>query len=126
MDSFIAALPFAAGLLVGMLVCLEVGRRLGIRRLANDPEGAMAGLGAIEGAVFALYGLLFVLGLVCSLVAGFGMAGSKHRSWIHIGAFSAVTVVSVFVILDIEYPRTGLIQLEAYDQVLIDLRHEMK
>jgi hypothetical protein len=54
------------------------------------------------------------------------MAGSKHRSWIHIIAFTAVTVISIFVILDIEYPRTGWIRLDAYDQVLIDLRHEMK
>jgi hypothetical protein len=58
MDSFVAAVPFAATLFLGMLACLEVGRRLGIRRIARDPDGAMAGLGAIEGGIFALYGLL--------------------------------------------------------------------
>ena len=41
-----------------MLILLEVGRRIGIRRLAKDPDGARAGFGAIEGAVLALLGLL--------------------------------------------------------------------
>ncbi len=40
------------------LILLEFGRRLGRRRLAEDPEGARAGAGAVEGAVFALFGLL--------------------------------------------------------------------
>ena len=45
-------------LFVGMLVLLEAGRRIGVHRLAKDPEGSRAGFGAIEGAVFALLGLL--------------------------------------------------------------------
>ena len=44
-------------LFLGMLV-LEVGWRIGARRLAEDPNGADAGVGAVEGAVFALLGLL--------------------------------------------------------------------
>jgi hypothetical protein len=45
-------------LLLGMLLLLEVGRRLGLRRRAQAAEGAVTGSGAIEGAVFALLGLL--------------------------------------------------------------------
>jgi hypothetical protein len=41
-----------------MLLLLEAGRRLGKRRLASDPEGARAGLGAVEGSLFGLLGLL--------------------------------------------------------------------
>jgi len=52
------ALAFAGGLLIGMLVCLEIGRRIGTRRLAQDPEGAKSGVGVVEGAVFGLLGLL--------------------------------------------------------------------
>jgi hypothetical protein len=69
--------------------------------------------------------LLFALGLACSLLAGYGMAASP-RSWPHILGFAAVTVVTVFVVLDIEYPRQGLFRADAYDQVLIDLREGMK
>jgi len=48
----------AIALFFAMLVLLEVGRRVGNKRLARDPEGARAGTGAVEGAVFALLGLL--------------------------------------------------------------------
>jgi hypothetical protein len=50
---------FSAGLLFPLtLISMEIGRRFGRRRLAEDPEGARAGAGAVEGAVFALFGLL--------------------------------------------------------------------
>lgn len=259
MDIMTEAGLFAGGLFIGMLACLEIGRRMGIHRLAKDPERAMSGLSAVEGAVFGLYalliaftfsgaparydtrrqliaeeanaigtaylrldllsadsqpalrehfrryldsrletyrklpdveaaraefaksatlqgeiwaqataatrlpashsnaamlllpalnqmiditttrtmalrihpplvifGLLFVLALLCSVLAGFGMAGSKQRSWLHILAFASITVVSVYVILDIEYPRMGFIRLDSYDQVLVELRETMK
>jgi hypothetical protein len=257
-DYKIPAVAFAVALFFGMLICLEMGRRLGIRRLAKDPLGAMSGLGAMEGAVFGIYGLLlaftfsgaparfdarrqliaeeanaigtaylrldllspesqpalrdqfrkyldsrltttrkpsreavkaalsesarlqadiwaqavaatrlpeshpdagklllpalnamidittmrtmgarshppsiifgllFALALVCSVLAGYEMAGSKQRSWIHIVAFAVVTMLSVYVALDIEYPRSGFIRLDAYDQVLLDLRASMR
>jgi hypothetical protein len=45
-------------LFFGVLSLLEVGRRIGERRLAKDPEGARASTGVVEGAVLALIGLL--------------------------------------------------------------------
>jgi hypothetical protein len=46
------------GILAGTLGAQEVGRRIGVRQMARDPEGAKAGSGAIDGAVFGLLGLL--------------------------------------------------------------------
>ncbi len=46
------------GLFFGMLILLEIGRRIGVRRTAKDSEGARVGVGAVDGAVFALLGLL--------------------------------------------------------------------
>jgi hypothetical protein len=40
--------------------------------------------------------------------------------------FALILAVTVFVIIDIEYPRTGLVQLSAFDQVLVDVRKGMK
>lgn len=48
----------SAGLFAGMLVCFEVGRRVGRARLARDPEGLTVGSGPIEAAIFGLLGLL--------------------------------------------------------------------
>jgi hypothetical protein len=49
---------FTVGFFLGMLLLLEVGRRIGMRRIARDPEGARVGVGTVDGAVFALLGLL--------------------------------------------------------------------
>jgi len=259
MDRLIAAWPFATTLLIGMLVCLEVGRRLGKRRLAADPQAAFSGIGVTQGAMFTLYGLLlaftfseatsryntriqliqeeanaigtaymrldllpndtqpplrelfreyvdsrvnvyqklpdlvaakaelsksenlqtriwtrtlavarlpdgdpdadklllpslnamfdiaatrtmaarihpppiifrllFVLALLCSVLVGYGLAESKQRNWLHLAAFAVITAISVYVILDLDYPRAGLLRLDAFDQVLIDLRENMR
>ena len=46
------------GLFLGMLLFLEVGRRLGLRRRAPAAEGTAAEGRVVEGAVFGLLGLL--------------------------------------------------------------------
>ena len=73
-----------------------------------------------------IYALLFGLGLICSLLAGYRMASGPHRSWLHILGFTIITVVIVYVVLDVEYPRTGLIRLETADRLLVNLRQNMK
>jgi hypothetical protein len=39
--------------------------------------------------------------------------------------FAFVIAVTVYVILDIEYPRLGLIRLDDFDQALVELRETM-
>ncbi len=73
-----------------------------------------------------IYLLLFVLGLICSLLAGYRMAVGQRRSWLHIVSFALITVIVIYVIVDVEYPRAGLIRLEAFDQTLIDVRASME
>lgn len=73
-----------------------------------------------------VFGLMFGLALLCALLAGYGMAGNERRSWLHLNAFAIITVISVHIVLDIEYPRAGFIRLDQYDQVLAELRQSMK
>jgi hypothetical protein len=73
-----------------------------------------------------IFCLLFVLGLGCSLLAGYGMSVNKRRNWLHIVLFVTVVVGATYTILDIEYPRRGLIRVTDYDQVLVELRDTMK
>jgi hypothetical protein len=259
MHEIVIALILALGLFAGMLILLEVGRRLGARRLTSDPEGARAGTGTVEGAVFALlglliaftftgaasrfdarrdlivqetnaigtawlrldllpasaqpairenfrqyvdsrlatyrklpdvaaakaefarsirlqgeiwtqavaagrldgapppatmlllpalnemiditttramatqmhphpaiYGMLVGLALASALLAGYAMAGGKSRSWLHIIGFPAVVAVAVYLIIDLEFPRLGLVRVDAFDQALVELRASMK
>jgi len=247
-----------AALFAGMIVLLEIGRRIGVRRIAADPEGAKSGTGAVDGAVFALLGLLiaftfsgatsrfddrrnliieetndvstaylrldllpassqpplrelfrqyldarletyqklpdiesarasydrsmelqediwqqavaaarmpeaplaantlllpalnqmfditttrtakmqmhpplvifamlFGMVLISALLAGFGMAHGKSRSWVHIIGFTLTMALAVNVIINIEFPRKGLIRVDEFDQSLRELRQGM-
>ena len=70
--------------------------------------------------------LLSGLALGCALMAGYGMAGGKGRSWTHIIGFAVVMTITLYVIIEIEYPRFGLIRVDTVDQVLVDLRKSMQ
>jgi hypothetical protein len=72
-----------------------------------------------------VYALLLGLGFICSLLAGFRMSSGQNRSWLHILGFTVLTVIIVYVMLDVEYPRAGLIRLETADQLLVNLRNHM-
>jgi hypothetical protein len=250
------ALAFAAALFAGMLGFLEIGRRLGVRRLAQDGEGARTGIGVVEGSVFgllglllaftfsgaaerfdtrrqlvveevnaignawlridimppdaqpamrdafrryldarlasyrqlldseatmkerahatrvegelwaqavaasrsgggeaaqrlllpslndmfdiaetrtlallihpprAIFGMLVLMALASGLLAGYGMAPA--RNWLHMLGFAATIAIAVYVIADLEYPRFGLIRVDAFDQSLLELRASMQ
>jgi hypothetical protein len=258
MNPAVVSAFLSLGLFLGMLACLELGRRLGVRRMAADPEGVKSGTGPVDSAVFALLGLLLaftfasaanryetrrqlileeandigtaylrldlvaeapraelqelfrqyvdsrletyrrvddppasraeyarsvelqgriwskaldaaravpspaaqqlllpalngmfdiantrraalimhqpsiifvmlILVALCGAVlAGHSLATGRARSWIHIAAFAAVTAIALYVILDLEYPRFGLIRVDALDQLLLDVRAGMK
>lgn len=72
-----------------------------------------------------IFVLLGVLALMSALLAGYAMAGSKTRSWIHTVGFAFIMSASTFIILDLEFPRLGFIRVDAFDQVLIELRQSM-
>jgi hypothetical protein len=54
------------------------------------------------------------------------MAEAKSRSWLHILAFPVVITATIYIIADLEFPRVGLIRLDAADQSFTALRQRMK
>jgi hypothetical protein len=70
--------------------------------------------------------MLAVIALATSLMAGFEMAGAKRRSWLHIAGYALIMSIAVYVILDLEFPRMGLIRVDAFDHYLVDVRASMK
>jgi hypothetical protein len=73
-----------------------------------------------------IYALLYSLGVICSLLAGYRMSIGKNRSWLHILGFVLMTVIIVYVVLDMEFPRSGLIKLAHSEGMMIELREHMK
>jgi hypothetical protein len=70
--------------------------------------------------------MLGALAMVASVMAGYGMAGGRTRSWTHVLGFMVAMTLTIYVIMDMEFPRFGLIRLDAADQVLVDLRATMQ
>lgn len=73
-----------------------------------------------------LFVMLAVMAFVSAFLAGHGMSGSKVRSWVHSIGFAGILAATVFVIMDMEFPRLGFIRVDSFDQVLVDLRQSMK
>jgi hypothetical protein len=69
--------------------------------------------------------VMILQAFICSLIAGYGMAIKKSRSWIHLTGFILVLLITLIVILDMEYPRAGFIRIDALDSLLSDLRKLM-
>jgi hypothetical protein len=69
--------------------------------------------------------MLAVMMLACALLAGYGMAGGATQSWLHVLGFAAVMTIAFYVILDLEFPRFGLIRIDWMDQLFTDLRNSM-
>ena len=70
--------------------------------------------------------LLGGLSLVCALLVGYDTAKNAARSWLHTISFAAIVSLTVYVIVDLEFPRLGLIRVDAADQALLELRESMQ
>lgn len=73
-----------------------------------------------------IYVLLLALSWIGALFAGYGMAKRGSRNWLHASLFAATLAATLYVIVDLEYPRLGLIRVDDFDQVLQDVRGSMK
>jgi hypothetical protein len=72
-----------------------------------------------------VYWLLFVFSGGAALMAGYSMKAGP-RDWMYSIALALAVTLTVYTILDVEYPRRGLIRLQQLDQTLISLRDSMK
>jgi uncharacterized membrane protein YagU involved in acid resistance len=72
-----------------------------------------------------IFAMLGALTLACSLFAGYDMAIRRHLNVLYSIAFAVVFSVTAYVIIDLEYPRLGLMQVSDSDKVLVDLRRRM-
>jgi phosphoserine phosphatase len=88
MNQILLSAAFAAALFAGLLCCLCLGWRIGRRRTRVAGDDAQTGLGAIDGSVLALIGLLMASALFAVNVS----AADALPSWEDGPAKSAITV----------------------------------
>jgi hypothetical protein len=72
-----------------------------------------------------IYLLLAGLSLLSALLAGYVMSDTKVRSWFYMLVISGTISLTFYVIMDLEFPRLGLIRIDAADQTLVDLKSSM-
>ena len=73
----------------------------------------------------AIYLTLVVLVIGSTLLAGYQMGAQPKRNWTYMVLYSVILALSMSLIEDLEYPRAGLIRVDASDHVLMDLRQTM-
>lgn len=69
--------------------------------------------------------ILILLVLLSALLVGSVMTRAHSIAWAHVLSFAFAMSVAIYLILDLEYPRHGLIRIDALDQILVDLRATM-
>jgi len=73
-----------------------------------------------------ILGALLVVALLSAIVAGHAMSVAPTRNVLHGVLFAAAVAVTIYVILDYEHPRVGLIRLDHSDEVMSELRESLK
>jgi hypothetical protein len=74
----------------------------------------------------AVYAMLALAVFISSALAGYLMSVTRVRDWMQIITFAVVLGVAMYVILDYEYPRVGLVRVDPVDQVLVEELNQMK
>jgi hypothetical protein len=73
----------------------------------------------------AVYAMLVVISLLSATLAGYGFADRTKRRWLHRLSFAGATAVSLFVTINMDHPRLGVIRMGNRDQVLQEALAEM-
>jgi hypothetical protein len=71
------------------------------------------------------YAMLALSVIVSSAVAGYAMSATGNRDWILVMAYTILVAAAIFVIIDYEYPRIGLIRIDPVDRVLMQTLDKM-
>jgi hypothetical protein len=73
--------------------------------------------------IFVLLGVLSVLG---ATLVGYSSLSNRRRTWMHPVSFALVMSLAFYVIVDLEFPRLGMIRVDAADQLLVELANSMR
>ena len=72
-----------------------------------------------------VFGMLGLLTLCGALLAGYTSAANKSRSRLHPLSYAVIMAFGIYLVLELEFPRRGLVQVEGEDRVLVELRDSM-
>lgn len=74
---------------------------------------------------YVVWAMLFALALLCAFLVGYDHAGMKTRSRFYLLVYPITMAAILWVVLDLEFPRVGVVRVEHFDQLLVSLRDTM-
>ncbi|MDR3491377.1 MAG: DUF4239 domain-containing protein [Gammaproteobacteria bacterium] len=72
-----------------------------------------------------IFVLLIGLTMLSAFLAGYSAVEKHARSSIYILIYVAMMAFIIYLIMDIEFPRVGLVRVDAFDNVLMDVRQRL-
>jgi hypothetical protein len=69
-----------------------------------------------------LFLILIGLVLFSSILVGYGISTKQRGGALHYLCYAFVVAVTLYAILDMEYPRIGIFRVERFDHILTDLK----
>jgi hypothetical protein len=72
-----------------------------------------------------VYVVLALISLVCGFLAGYEMGATEVPSRTHMFVLALILSFTFYVILDFEYPRLGLIRIDDFDKLIVQVRASM-
>jgi hypothetical protein len=72
-----------------------------------------------------IYVTLVLLFFASSFLAGLGMGDTDKYAWLHTAIFAVALTVTLYTIIDLEFPRIGILRIDRYDQALVNQRNSM-
>jgi hypothetical protein len=73
-----------------------------------------------------IFSLLLLVALVSGILAGYSLAKRGSRSIFHMLLYAAVIAATVYTVVDLDNPRSGLIRLQAADNAMTKLRDSIR
>jgi hypothetical protein len=73
-----------------------------------------------------IFAMLAITIGAAALFAGYGIASRSTHNWFFAIGVAATIAMATYVIVELEYPRLGLIRVSEMDQALVELRATMK
>lgn len=70
-----------------------------------------------------IWGMLAVTALSAAVFAGYALP--TRRNWLYVLGLAASISIAMYVTVELEYPRLGLVRVDATDRTLVDLRATM-
>jgi hypothetical protein len=74
----------------------------------------------------AIYFILALMALMTALFAGYATVQAPARNWLYMIGLSSTVSLAMWGVLELEYPRLGLVRVNSMDSALVEFRALMK